>query len=105
MRTLHGARIVILGARRCGWMILVACLALMGSGCWRRDPLPPDDPGRLTITLLSQKFAEGGMIPREFTCDGADRSPPLEWSHVPDASRSLALICDDPDTPMGTFSH
>jgi Raf kinase inhibitor-like YbhB/YbcL family protein len=45
------------------------------------------------------------MIPKAYTCDGEDRSPPLEWSGVPGAARSLALICDDPDAPMGTFSH
>jgi Raf kinase inhibitor-like YbhB/YbcL family protein len=75
------------------------------SGCWRRDSLPADDPSRLTISLRSPAFSEGGMIPKEYTCDGPDRSPPLEWSGVPDSARSLALICDDPDAPMGTWSH
>ena len=45
------------------------------------------------------------MIPKEYTCDGSDRSPPLEWSGVPQSARALALICDDPDAPMGTWSH
>jgi Raf kinase inhibitor-like YbhB/YbcL family protein len=45
------------------------------------------------------------MIPKEYTCDGTDRSPPLEWSGVPESARELALICDDPDAPMGTWSH
>ena len=80
-------------------------LALACAGCWRGEPDPADDPGRLTIALHSPAFADGGMIPREFTCDGADRSPPLEWSGVPASARALVLICDDPDAPMGTFSH
>ena len=58
-----------------------------------------------TIHLTSPAFPEGGTIPREFTCDGANKSPPLEWSGVPQTARSLVLICDDPDAPMGTWSH
>jgi Raf kinase inhibitor-like YbhB/YbcL family protein len=45
------------------------------------------------------------MIPKKYTCDGEDRSPPLEWSGVPPRARSLALTCDDPDAPAGTWSH
>jgi hypothetical protein len=87
----------------------VAIAGLVGllstPGCWRRDPLPAEDPSRLTIQLRSSAFVDGGMIPKTFTCDGADRSPPLEWSGVPASARSLALLCDDPDAPMGTWSH
>jgi len=77
----------------------------VGAGCQRKDPLPADDPTRLTITLKSPAFDEGGMIPKTFTCDGSDRSPRLEWSGVPANAQSLVLICDDPDAPMGTWSH
>ena len=59
----------------------------------------------MTIRLTSPAFSEGGMIPKEYTCDGADQSPPLEWTGVPQSARALVLICDDPDAPMGTFSH
>jgi Raf kinase inhibitor-like YbhB/YbcL family protein len=88
---------------------LVAIAGLIGllstPGCWRTDALPAEDPRRLTIRLRSSAFADGEMIPKTFTCDGADRSPPLEWSGVPASARSLALLCDDPDAPMGTWSH
>jgi Raf kinase inhibitor-like YbhB/YbcL family protein len=85
---------------------LVLCLVVLAAaGCWHEEPVPADDPSRLTITLRSRSFSDGGMIPKEHTCDGSDRSPPLEWSGVPQSAQELALICDDPDAPMGTWSH
>lgn len=59
----------------------------------------------MPLTLSSSAFDDGEMIPSVYTCDGDDISPPLSWSDVPDGTRSLALICDDPDAPMGTFVH
>ncbi|HUV30512.1 MAG TPA: YbhB/YbcL family Raf kinase inhibitor-like protein [Acidobacteriota bacterium] len=59
----------------------------------------------MAIIVTSAAFEEGGMIPREYTCDGADISPPLSWSGVPPAAKSMALICDDPDAPAGTWVH
>lgn len=59
----------------------------------------------MPLTITSSAFGDGDMIPRRYTCDGDDRSPPLTWSDVPDGAQSLALICDDPDAPMGTFVH
>lgn len=52
-----------------------------------------------SFTLHSPAFAHQATIPARFTCDGADRSPPLEWSAPPEGTRSLALIVDDPDAP------
>jgi hypothetical protein len=45
------------------------------------------------------------MMPTRYTCDGPDVSPDLAWSGVPESAQSLALICDDPDAPMGTWVH
>jgi hypothetical protein len=53
----------------------------------------------MTLTVRSSAFAAGGSIPAEFTCDGANHSPPLEWSGVPPGTMSLALVMDDPDAP------
>jgi Raf kinase inhibitor-like YbhB/YbcL family protein len=59
----------------------------------------------MEIKITSSAFEEGGMIPAKYTCDGADVSPPLQWDVVPEGTRSIALICDDPDAPMGTWVH
>ena len=53
----------------------------------------------MTLILSSQAFSHGGNIPRRFTCEGEDVSPDLAWSNVPPATKSLALIVDDPDAP------
>jgi Raf kinase inhibitor-like YbhB/YbcL family protein len=58
-----------------------------------------------TMKLTSTAFANGSPIPMEYTCDGADLSPPLEFSDMPTSARSLALIMDDPDAPMGNWVH
>jgi Raf kinase inhibitor-like YbhB/YbcL family protein len=57
------------------------------------------------FTLTSTTFEAGGMIPIECTCDGADRSPALQWAGAPGGTRSFVLIVDDPDAPRGTFTH
>ena len=57
------------------------------------------------MNLTSSAFTEGGTIPRQYTCDGNDISPPLSWSDVPDGTKSFALIADDPDAPAGTWVH
>jgi len=53
----------------------------------------------MTFKLTSTAFAPSGSIPAKYTCEGADVSPPLEWSEAPGATRSFALIVDDPDAP------
>jgi Raf kinase inhibitor-like YbhB/YbcL family protein len=61
--------------------------------------------GKVTMQLTSLAFKEGQSIPVKYTCDGKNVSPPLKWSNVPQGTKSLALICDDPDAPHGTFVH
>lgn len=57
------------------------------------------------MEILSSAFQEGGFISAKYTCDDINVSPPLEWSQVPEGTKSFALICDDPDAPMGTWVH
>ena len=59
----------------------------------------------MEIKLTSPSFEEGGTIPTKYTCDGADISPHLKWDSVPEGTKSIALIADDPDAPKGTWVH
>jgi len=58
-----------------------------------------------SFTIFSPAFREGGMIPAKHTCDGKSLSPRLEWRGVPEGTRALALIVEDPDAPSGMFVH
>jgi Raf kinase inhibitor-like YbhB/YbcL family protein len=58
-----------------------------------------------SIDVHSSAFDAGGPIPRRFTCDGEEVSPPLSWDGVPDKAGALALVVDDPDAPGGTYVH
>jgi Raf kinase inhibitor-like YbhB/YbcL family protein len=55
---------------------------------------------RMTIQITSPAFKEGETIPKRFTGEGADVSPPLNWKGVPEGTKELVLICDDPDAPV-----
>ena len=59
----------------------------------------------MTFELKSTTFTSGELIPRKYTCDGEDISPQLEWGDSPENTQSFALICDDPDAPVGTWTH
>jgi Raf kinase inhibitor-like YbhB/YbcL family protein len=57
------------------------------------------EEGVMPLTIASSAFPQNGAIPARYSCEGQDVSPPLSWSGVPPAARSLVLIVDDPDAP------
>ncbi len=59
----------------------------------------------MALKVQSSAFSQGGTIPKQYTCDGPDLSPPLSWTGTPEGTKSLALIMDDPDAPVGTWVH
>ena len=81
-------------------LFIAALTAACGS-----DSVVEPTPVNNDIQLTSSAFAEGQCIPIEFTCDGANVSPPLRWSNIPNRAESIALIMDDPDAPSRTFVH
>jgi Raf kinase inhibitor-like YbhB/YbcL family protein len=91
-------------------VILLLVLLLMApfvAGCRSTDPPPSPSPpsaGSAALTLSSTSL-QNGKFPTEFTCDGADSSPPLAWTEPSVATKSLVLTVTDPDAPSGTFTH
>ncbi|MDA8382716.1 MAG: YbhB/YbcL family Raf kinase inhibitor-like protein [Betaproteobacteria bacterium] len=59
----------------------------------------------MTLTLTSPSFRSGEPIPKPYTCDGADGSPPLAWTGTPADTKAFALVVEDPDAPGGTWVH
>ncbi|HJT79860.1 MAG TPA: YbhB/YbcL family Raf kinase inhibitor-like protein [Chthoniobacterales bacterium] len=57
------------------------------------------------MAITSSAFQQGGNIPSKYTCDGVDTSPPLQIADAPPNAKSLVLIVDDPDAPVGVFTH
>ena len=90
MRTMRPALALVL-------MLLAAC----AGGAEER----PATAGDAKLVLTSSAFAEGETIPTEFTCDGANASPPLAWSGVPGGADALVLTVEDPGAPYGNFVH
>jgi Raf kinase inhibitor-like YbhB/YbcL family protein len=59
----------------------------------------------INIRLTSSAFQHNAFIPAKYSCEGEDINPPLDIDHVPDGTKSFALIVDDPDAPKGTWVH
>jgi Raf kinase inhibitor-like YbhB/YbcL family protein len=81
------------------WIGRLVCLGALAAG------LAAAERKNMEIRLTSAAFTEGGMIPRQYTCDGKNVSPPLAWSGLPATAKTLVLISDDPDAPVGTWVH
>lgn len=59
----------------------------------------------MAFRISTAAFQDSATIPRRYTCDGENVSPPLQWSGEPEGTKSFALIMDDPDAPAGTWNH
>ncbi|MCS7299693.1 MAG: YbhB/YbcL family Raf kinase inhibitor-like protein [Spirochaetia bacterium] len=59
----------------------------------------------MSLKLSSSAFKHNDFIPAKYTCDGEDISPEIRIEGVPSKAKSLVLICEDPDAPMGTWDH
>jgi Raf kinase inhibitor-like YbhB/YbcL family protein len=86
--------------------ISVVLLALLVACGETEEPSPEGkEEAAVKLELTSAAFEEQSAIPAKHTCDGPDLSPPLAWGDPPVGTKSLALICDDPDAPRGTWVH
>ncbi len=92
--------------------ILIIMLPFLGAGCINPAPSRTTDFNQQTninsshsMEISSDAFMNNQAIPRQYTCDGSDSSPNLDFNGVPTGTKSLVLIVDDPDAPGGTFDH
>jgi Raf kinase inhibitor-like YbhB/YbcL family protein len=92
------------------FLLSTLAVAIALAGCGGNDAQtdtlgepPPTAPE--SIKLTSSAFGKNDTIPKEFTCDGANIPPPLQWSNVPKEAKELALLVEDPDAPSGNFVH
>jgi Raf kinase inhibitor-like YbhB/YbcL family protein len=94
--------------------VLTALLTVVTATCQKEEkPETKSEPAQakteeiamIKLELKSPAFSDGDTIPVKYTCDGPDVSVPLTWSKPPEGTKSLTLICDDPDAPMGTWVH
>jgi hypothetical protein len=80
-----------------GALLLIIALSAGISAGYAADPIPGEPT--VILKLSSTAFSHNGEIPKRYTCDDADLSPPLGWSDLPAGTQSLALIVDDPAAP------
>lgn len=89
---------------RVAWLAALLLVLVAAVACATEAP-PLPEAGEMTLSVSSPAFGAGGGIPTKYTCDGQNISPPLSWSQGPAGTGSFALIVDDPDAPLGVFTH
>jgi Raf kinase inhibitor-like YbhB/YbcL family protein len=93
--------------------VAIAAIIMLAVACAKQPPGPTANPSSASptqsaapgIKLISSAFTEGQKIPRQYTCDGINISPPLEWTGLPKTAKTIAIIADDPDAPAGDWVH
>ncbi len=105
--------------KRLPFLLIILVWGLSACGAPAPDPQPasaptnipqipeemPEKEAAMSFLLTSPAFAHEEAIPAQYSCDGDDSSPQLNWTPPPAGTESLALIVDDPDAPMGTWVH
>jgi len=86
-------------------MAAVAATVALGPAACEKYKSDDKEATVVAMTLKSDAVKNNERIPQRYTGDGEDASPPLEWSDPPAGTKSFALVCDDPDAPVGTWDH
>ncbi len=86
-------------------LLVLSLIVFLTTACQGTSVRFSQEEVKLNIEIISTAFAPNSIIPKRYTCDGENLSPPLSWKNIPAETTSLALIMDDPDAPMGTFVH
>ncbi len=89
--------------RSISFIVLAVVFAAAGFPAKGQTPHPASS--RMSFQVTSPAFAAGQAVPRQYTCDGADQSPALQWSEAPSGTVTFALVVDDPDAPVGDWVH
>jgi Raf kinase inhibitor-like YbhB/YbcL family protein len=85
------------------FVIMLSTIAVAGQN---ETPGAPTAGGSaMSFALHTKAFTPGGETPKQYTCEGSDASPALTWDAAPQSAQSFAMIVDDPDAPVGTFTH
>ena len=107
-----GLRCILKGMERVAWavsgigfLILIGALFLLLQQPESETSTSESIPAQKFMIIRSPAFNHEELIPRKYTCEGEDISPPLAFDDVPEGASSLVLIMDDPDAPMGTWDH
>jgi len=88
------------------WALTLAFVGALSGDAWMNSRVPrAEAESAPRLSIRSPAFSDGGRIPRQYTCDGADSSPPVEWTGAPEKTRTFALVCNDPDAPRGDWVH
>lgn len=82
-------------------ILLLMMFSVLTTGGFKGDL----ETAAVEFKFYSPAFDDGKFIPSKYTCDGINVSPPLRWTNAPGGAKSLALICNDPDAPIGDWVH
>jgi Raf kinase inhibitor-like YbhB/YbcL family protein len=88
-----------------GAAVILALALIIHSGPFAAPSSSAQEVKKMSLTISSPSFTNGGDIAKKFTCDGVDVSPQLSWPDPPSGTKAFALLTDDPDAPVGNWNH